>query len=460
MKITAPDEFSEIMSRANVVGVKLASEVAPQIILQEEGLDPRSLNKIVIPDSVRGIEYDLVDEKCSNVFWVTHVTRGHFNKNFQKNVGELLFLKLHAPHARCGVVLGKIPQNYRPDYEIAYRLLWDAVYVVERVHGKWIYPARENFRPEDTAKQIAQEILLKQIERIKKINSNKIPQHLRFCSLPSFIGSSGFSLTQYVLEKVRDLRMGDLNLQLIEPIFNELIEKWVRAGVQQDELKTLDNGLTLELIFKSIKEYLEFLLEHYPHYKISRLFQARDWNGILNLFPPYKDSPKYWDYYNPTEFLVEGITRSVASSFPEKIERIQGCPVGFPLSTFFNDLGLNIRFKEDIGVVLRNGKMLVFQVKALSGARGASGPKQAGYEGHRMAGLSFATRWKYDKTSGEINEKPLEKIVVLDGYWKGPIKYPAKTFDYIYSFARARNIFLIDEVNQMIKCLSEFLESL
>jgi hypothetical protein len=446
------------MSRSNVVGAKLASEVAPKIILQEEGLDPTALRKKRIPDLRTGIEFDLVDEKCANVFWVTHVTRGHFNKNFQKNVGELLFLKIHCPEARCGVVLGKIPGKYRPEYEMAYRLLWDAVYVVERKQGNWVYPSAEISVPDETSKQVASEIFQKQIAKIGRVAD--IPNRTRFCSLPSLIGSSGLSLVQSVFEKAISLGVKDLTTRIVGSVFEELIEEWKKQEIKDEELKSLVNGLTVDLIFESINGLLMFLSQNYAHYTISKVFQSRDWDRLLKLFPPYNQSSKFWDYYNPAEYLVEKTIRSVVDNHQDKVQKIKGCPLGFPLSTFLSDLGLNIRFKEDIGIELRGGKNIVVQVKALAGGKGASGPKQAGYEAHRMAGLSFVTRWGYNRSTGDIYEKSLDKVVVLDGYWKGPKDYPAKTFDYLYKFACVKDLFLIDEINQLKECLRQLLNSL
>lgn len=451
MNPSAGDNFSTIMSRSNIVGAKLASDVAPKIISQEEGIDPISLRKRRIPDLITGIEYDLVDEKCTNAYWVTHVTRGHFNKNFQKNVGELLFLKAQQPKIRCGVVIGKIPGKYRPEYEVAYRLLWDVVFVVERVGEKWVYPPSKVSVPDNADKQIAHDILQRQIKEITKIVNT--PKHIRFCSLPALIGSSGLALTQSVFKKASSLNIKDLTSEIVGSVFEELTEKWKEQEVKEEDLKTLKNGLSINLLTESVNGLLTFLSQKYAHYTVSQLFQSRNWDMLMKLFPPYSQSSKHWDYYNPAEYLVQNIIHSVVKGQREKVRKVQGCPLGFPLSTFLSDLGLNIRFKEDIGIELFNGKIIVVQVKALAGGKGASGPKQAGYEGHRMAGLSFATRWEYNRSSGEISEKPLEKIVVLDGYWKGPMDYPAKTFDYLYKFARVKGVFLIDEVNQLKECL-------
>jgi len=453
------ESFSRIMKHSNIVGIKLEKEVAPKVISQEERIDPSELKEKSIPDERNGIQYDLVDEKCKNVFWVTHVKRGHFNKNFQKNLGELLFLKTHFPKIKCGIVLGKIKENYRPEYEIAYRLLWDAVYVVELKNGEWVY-ASQKFEPDETDKQVAREILNKQLENISKITNT--PTFTRFCSFPSLIGSSGLSLTQSTFEKVSSLKLKEITPNLLKEVFEDLIEKWKKEGAEENELKTFADGLTIDLLFHAINGLLVYLSKKFPHYKISQLFKSNDWNGLLGLFPPLAQSSKFWDYYNPPEYLVERIVEDVSIEFAEKVQEIKGCPGGFPLSTFLSDLGLNIQFKEDIGIKLRNCKYIVIQVKALSGGKGASGPKQAGYEAHRIAGLSFATRWNYNKSLGQILEKPLNKIVVLDGYWKGPVEYnyPEKIFQYIYKFACVKGIFLIDQINQIKECLRELLKSL
>ncbi|MEM2741929.1 MAG: hypothetical protein QXD95_07260 [Nitrososphaeria archaeon] len=451
------ENFSDIMSRSNILGEELEKQVAPMVIFQEEGIDPNSLGERSIPDERTGINFDLVDEKCENVFWVTHVTRGHFNKNFQKNLGELLFLKFHRPKTRCGIIIGKIPENYRPEYEIAYRLIWDAVYVIERKNGNWTYPPRKVSLPDETEIQVAHEIVEKQLERISNIRD--IPKFMRFCSLPSLIGSSGSSLVQSTFERAASVKANDLTTEMIETVFKHLIEEWKGQGIEESELKTLNEGLTIDLLFKAIHDLLAYLAKNFPNYKISKLFKTRDWNGLLKLFPPYNQSSKFWDYYNPPEYLVQKVAEDAIVEFAEKVQEVIGCPIGFTLSTFLSDLGLNIRFKEDIGIRLRNGNNIVLQVKALSGGKGASGPKQAGYEAHRIAGLSFVTRWSYNRSSGEIVEKPLNKIVILDGYWKGPLEYPEKIFEYLFKFACVKGIFLIDQINSIKECLRRLLRS-
>jgi hypothetical protein len=174
-----------------------------------------------------------------------------------------------------------------------------------------------------------------------------------------------------------------------------------------------------------------------------------------------KGPAKYWDYYNPTAFLADRIIRETIKRINSpKVVKVIGYPRGYRVSSFLFNLGIKVgappnEYSEDMGIELSNGKTVVVQVKSLAGVKDGSGPKQSGYEAHRMAGLSFVTMWAYDKQNGEIIEKSVDKIVILDGYWKGPKNYPQKSLNFIHKFAHAKKIFFIDEVHGISSFIKE-----
>ena len=452
--------FSAAVSRSNIIGAELQNEVAPRILEDEEGIDPNSLAERFIPNRLRGISYDRATKNASIVFWVFKAGPRLNKVAFQKHVGELIFLKKRKPRARCGMILGvgDVRSSGIIEYEKAYRALWDVVYVIEKRGERWSYPPSEIHNVDQTTKDVAKEILRKHVR--KRIPLQK---YNRFCSLPALTGSSDIAVPAALLKKAHQLGVKNITPQLVYKTFNKLIYQCKNIGLKRNELKTLYRGLTHDLIYKAIVGDFEFLCENYPHYKISPIYQQRDWNAIMQILKigSGRGPAKYWDYYNPTAFLSETIVKETIRANNIAVEEVVGCPQGYRITSFLSDLGIGVgaapnEFSEDIGVKLRDGRIVVLQAKSLAGARGGSGPKQSGYEAHRMAGLSLSVMWSYDRHNGEIQEKPIDKVVVLDGYWKGPRRYPQKSLDFINRFAHAKKIFFVDEV----KSLSDYLAKL
>jgi len=450
--------FSGSVSRSNELGGELEKEVAPRILKDQEGLDPNAFSSAFIPDDDTGIEYDHVLGNGKVVFWVFKAGPRLNKTAFQKHLGELMFLKKHVPSSRCGMILGigDVVSSGLVDYIKAYQSLWDVVYLVERKTGQWTYSSALSAQVDQTIKDVSKEILRRHLNQ-----SIDLQQHDRFCSLPSLTGSSDIAVASRVFRRARDLAQKDLTKKLVSDCFRSLVKECEDLGIQSNELKSLEHGLTEDLIHFSIVDSIEFLCRDYPHYIICRPYVQRDWNRILEILKigTGRGPAKYWDYYNPTAYLAEKIFRKAIQEKRFPVKRFFGCPRGYRIPSFFGDLGIGVgarrQYSEDIGIELANGDVVVVQAKSLAGGRGGSGPKQSGYEAHRMAGLSLAVMWSYDVRKGEILRKPIKKIVVLDGYWKGPRAYPGKSIEFMHRFAHAEKIFFVDEVTQISNGIAE-----
>jgi len=436
-------DFSGIMSDSNLAGIKLEKQVVPKILEKEYGQIDAA--KGFLPNSDIGIQYDLVSPSLrqpGKVIWSTMVRQGHFNKNFQKNVGELLFLKKYFPKVESILVFGlyaaKASQIKRAtNYLKAYALLWDKVFIVKSPD-----PLKyDKVTVQNDVKNLASMVLNRELDKIRNVYSKRRYCEERVISLPSI---SGFSedcpcLASFILEKKQWLT--NFEVDSIKKFISEFSKKF---KLQDGETKTLESGLTTDLIYDSIVHAFESLKTLSDGSKMRKIVETGDPDKFYKYMHGHGNPAKRWDYFNPSEALV---ALKLQRTFGK--EKVEWSPTGIPVNTFLHEMGVfNRPWSWDVQV--KGNPPIFIEVKALSGYKGGSGPKQAGYEAHRVSCRGFLSRYSIDINKNEFQENKGKNIVILDGFWSGPAVYPHKNADFFIQIGGFENAFLIDHVESWV----------
>lgn len=441
-------DMTRVMEESNLTGNYLEKEILPVILASEFDVDPETLNDGMIPDRKTGIQYDAYAPDENDpwiVAWATQVKQGHFNKNFQKNLGELLFLKSNFPDAETIMVFGTYATNESSisraeDYLETYALFWDTVINVTRKE-----PIEyEHIRSSEKAREVGQNALEKELVQIQERDGYT---ENRAITLPAITGFADdyTSLAKLVLQRDDWLDSFDEDWFLAE--LNDLQDEYEL----QDEFKRFDQGLTPSLVRDGLRESYYSLTNLSRGSKMRQLVEDGDLAEFYYQMFEHGNPAKRWDYFNPTEGTVYAI---LDQKLNDNIT-IEWGSNGITSDGFVHQLDiLSKKYEWDIRL---NGETDIYiEVKSLSGGKGGSGPKQAGYEAHRVAGRSFLTR--YALQGDNVSEKDRHHIIVLDGYWRGPSSYETKSLDFFKQIAGFDGVYMIDDVDRMLDDIESLLD--
>ncbi|MBV0924533.1 hypothetical protein KTS45_10015 [Halomicroarcula limicola] len=441
-------DMTRVMEESNLTGSHLEKEILPVILASEFDVDPETMNDGMIPDRETGIQYDAYAPNESDpwiVAWATQVKQGHFNKNFQKNLGELLFLKSHFPDATTVMVFGTYATkdsdvSRAEDYLETYSLFWDTVINVtqeEPIEYKEVNPS-------DQARKAGQNALEKELDQIQSRAGYAGDKPITLPAITGF-ADNYTSLAKLVLQR--------------DDWLNNFDEDWFLAELDDlrdeyelhDVFKRFDHGLTPSLVRDGLREAYYSLTNLSRGSKMRQLVENGDLEEFYYEMFEHGNPAKRWDYFNPTEGTVYAI-------LDQKLDddiTIEWSSNGITSDGFVHQLGiLSKKYEWDIKL---NGETDIYiEVKSLSGGKGGSGPKQAGYEAHRVAGRSFLTR--YALKGDNVSEKDRHHIIVLDGYWRGPSSYENKSLDFFKQIAGFDGVYMIDDVDRMLNDIESLLD--
>jgi hypothetical protein len=298
------EDMTDVMVESNLTGNHLEKEILPVILASEFEVNPETMNDGMIPDRETGIQYDAYAPDENDpwiVAWATQVKQGHFNKNFQKNLGELLFLKSSFPDAQTVMLFGTYSTkdsdvSRAEDYLETYSLFWDTVINVTQED-----PIEYNFvSPSEKARRIGQSALKKELNQIQAREGYSGDWDI---TLPAITGFADdyTSLAKLVLQ--RDDWLDDFD----EDWFFGELERLEDEYELQDVFKRFDKGLTPSLVRDGLREAYYSLTDLSRGSKMRQLVENGDLDEFYYEMFEHGNPAKRWDYFNPTEGTVYAI---------------------------------------------------------------------------------------------------------------------------------------------------------
>lgn len=470
------DIHSIFVSLSNFKGF-LYELISKSLIKTKFKFDISKCGKRFLPDRKLGSSYDFVFPLNGNAkycFWVTHLDKkmigerlqkGNTPKNLQRNIGELLLVKKTIPRIKTSVVLFDI-ENFSKYAEGIYALCWDFAFIVEDaiLDSNILSEIRKLKEIGDihTIKTFFNK-LIKKIRvlniksRIGEINKEKknlynkilekeirvsytIPPYREFESLPSI---GGYAKDDGIITSIVFNILKNPNWKRNPFIDKEILEKinkiYKLTTVKLTMKKLLEwKGLTINELLQSIEKAFKLLPDSY---KLKKAYMTQNFDKLIE----YLTYSKSWDLFNPLEYLLRYKLKN--AGFRVKFNETGDLSV----PSFLDDLKLGMYIEEDMEVVPN----IFFQVKTLSTR--IAGRKMAGYDVKRMSARAFFARWKVD--GGDIVQRNLKHVAMLDGSWIGPYKnphYPSKNFDFLHIIGGYNGIFLAHQWS----LLFDFLENM